>query len=82
MNGKLGDNMMPDLNSLNGNGNLLLIEGFLSKFAPLEKIANTLNVRALEQLSLKDVKNYIEFSNGQVLVKPFPLKINQNLLLP
>jgi len=76
MNGKLGDNMMPDLNSLNGNGNLLLIEGFLSKFAPLEKIANTLNVRALEQLSLKDVKNYIEFSNGQVLVKPFPLKIN------
>ncbi len=76
MNGKLGDNMMPDLTSLNGNGNLLLIEGFLSKFAPLEKIANTLNVRALEQLSLKDVKNYIEFSNGQVLVKPFPLKIN------
>lgn len=75
INGKLGDNMMPDLKSLTGNGNLLLIEGFLSKFAPLEKIATTLNVKALEQISIKDVKNYIEFSNGQVLVKPFALKI-------
>ncbi len=75
INGKLGENMMPDLKSLTGNGNLLLIEGFLSKFAPLEKIASALNVQALEQISLKDVKNYFEFSNGQVLVKPFPLKI-------
>ena len=75
INGKLGDNMMPDLRSLNGQGNLLLIEGFLSKFAPLQKIADALNIQALQQIALKDVKNYIEFSNGQVLVKPFPLKI-------
>ena len=75
INGRLGDNMMPDLRSLNGNGNLLLIEGFLSKFAPLQKIADALNIQALQQIALKDVKNYIEFSNGQVLVKPFPLKI-------
>ncbi|MDN3659480.1 AsmA-like C-terminal region-containing protein [Ferruginibacter paludis] len=74
--GKLGDNMMPDLMSLSGNGNLLLIEGFLSKFAPLEKIASTLNVKELEQIAVKDVKNYIEFSNGQVLVKPFTVKVN------
>jgi AsmA-like C-terminal region len=73
--GKLGDNMMPDMNSLTGNGNLLLIEGFLSKFAPLDKIASTLNVKALEQISLKDVKNYFEFSNGKVLVKPFTIKV-------
>jgi hypothetical protein len=76
MKGKLGDNMMPDLMSLSGNGNLLLIEGFLSKFAPLEKIANSLNVKELEQIAVKDVKNYIEFSNGQVLVKPFTVKVN------
>ena len=37
--GKLDGNMMPDLSSLTGNGNLLLIEGFLSKFKPLEQIA-------------------------------------------
>ena len=62
MKGKLGDNMMPDMSTLTGNGNLLLIQGFLSKFAPLDKIAGTLNVKALEQISVKDIKNYFEFS--------------------
>lgn len=74
--GSLGDNMMPDMQSLTGNGNLLLIEGFLSKFAPLEKIASTLNVTSLNNIALKDVRNYFEFSNGKVLVKPFTVKTN------
>lgn len=74
-NGNLGDNMMPDLASLTGNGNLLLIEGFLKKFAPVEKLATLLNVKELESFSVKDVKNYIEFANGKVLVKPFKLKV-------
>jgi hypothetical protein len=75
MKGKLGENMMPDLGSLTGNGNLLLIQGFLSKFKPLEQIAQTLNVKELEQISIKDVKNYIEFTNGKVMVKPFKTKV-------
>lgn len=75
MKGKLGENMMPDLASLTGNGNLLLIQGFLSKFKPLEQIAQTLNVKELEQISIKDVKNYIEFTNGKVMVKPFKTKV-------
>ncbi|MBC7889568.1 MAG: hypothetical protein H7Z13_16960 [Ferruginibacter sp.] len=74
--GKLGENMMPDMNTISGIGNLLLIEGFLSKFAPLDKIATTLNVKELEQISLKDVKNYFEFSNGKVLIKPFTVKVS------
>lgn len=75
--GKLGQNMMPDLNSLTGQGNLLLIEGFLKKFAPLDKLAGTLNVKELEAISLRDVKNYIEFTNGKVLVKPFKVKVKE-----
>lgn len=74
-NGKLGEGMNIDMNTLSGNGNLLLIEGFLSKFAPLDKIASTLNVSQLQQISLKDVKAYFEFSNGKMLVKPFTVKI-------
>ncbi len=74
-NGKLGGDMSIDMSTLSGNGNLLLIEGFLSKFAPLDKIASTLNVTQLQQISLKDVKTYFEFSNGKVLVKPFTVKI-------
>ena len=76
-NGLLGDNMMPDLNSLTGQGNLLLIEGFLKKFAPVDKLAQSLNIKEFESISLKDVKNYIQFTNGKVLVKPFTIKTKE-----
>ncbi|HZG24917.1 MAG TPA: AsmA-like C-terminal region-containing protein, partial [Chitinophagaceae bacterium] len=75
MTGKLGDNMMPDLSSLTGEGNLLLIEGFLRKFAPLEKLADLLNVKELKELTVRDVKNYVEFRQGMVRVKPFTVKV-------
>jgi 5S rRNA maturation endonuclease (ribonuclease M5) len=74
-NGRLGEGMNIDMSTLSGNGNVLLIEGFLSKFAPLDKIASTLNVTQLQQISMKDVKTYFEFSNGKLLVKPFNVKI-------
>jgi hypothetical protein len=75
LNGHLNGDMMPDLSSLSGKGNLLLIEGVLKKFAPLEKLANTLQIDELKAITIKDVKNYIEFANGKVLVKPFPVKV-------
>jgi AsmA-like C-terminal region len=74
-NGKLGDNMDIDMSSISGNGNLFLIEGFLSKFAPLDKIASVLNVKQLQEISLKDVKTFFEFSNGKLLIKPFTVKL-------
>ncbi len=75
MTGNLNGNMMPDLSSLTGKGNLLLIEGVLKKFAPLEKLASTLQIEELKAITIKDIKNYIEFANGKVLVKPFNIKI-------
>lgn len=75
MNGKLGENMMPDLKSLTGEGNLLLIEGFLKKFAPLEKLADLLNIKELKEITMRDVKNYVQFTNGMMLVKPFTVKV-------
>jgi hypothetical protein len=75
MTGKLHGDMMPDFSSLTGKGNLLLIEGILKKFAPLEKIASTLQIDELKSVSIKDIKNYIEFANGKVLVKPFTIKV-------
>lgn len=74
-NGKLGDNMDIDMTTISGNGNLFLIEGFLSRFAPLDKIASVLNVKELQSISMKDVKTFFEFSNGKLLVKPFTVKI-------
>jgi hypothetical protein len=75
MTGNLNGGMMPDLGSLTGKGNLLLIEGVLKKFAPLEKIANALQIDELKSVTVKDIKNYIEFANGKVLVKPFNVKV-------
>ena len=75
LNGKLGGDMTPVVSSLTGGGNLLLLEGVLKKFAPVEKIAQTLNVADLSGFSMKDVKTYFEFANGKVLVKPFKIKM-------
>ncbi|HEX6847712.1 MAG TPA: AsmA-like C-terminal region-containing protein [Chitinophagaceae bacterium] len=75
MTGNLDGNMMPDLSTLTGKGNLLLVEGLLKKFAPLEKLANALQIDHLKSITLRDVKQYIEFANGKVLVKPFNLKV-------
>ena len=55
--GKLGDNMSIDMGTISGNGNLFLIEGFLSRFAPLDKIASVLQVKELQQISIKRCKN-------------------------
>ena len=75
LNGKLGQDMMPEISSLTGNGSLQLLEGALKKFAPVEKLAQTLNVNELSNFSMKDVKTFIEFANGKVLVKPFHVKL-------
>ena len=75
MSGSLNGQMMPDLSSLTGNGNLLLIQGVLNKFAPLEKLASTLQIAELKNITIKDIKSHIEFANGKVLVKPFNLKV-------
>ncbi|MBI1342823.1 MAG: hypothetical protein GC171_07815 [Terrimonas sp.] len=75
MTGHLNGSMVPEINTLTGKGNFLLIEGVLSKFKPLEKIAGLLQIDDLKGISLKDIKNYIEFANGKVLVKPFTVKV-------
>ncbi len=73
--GKLGQDMMPQLNTLTGDGSLLLLEGFLSKFQPLDKLASTLKINELQQISVKDIKTWFDFANGKVLVKPFTVKV-------
>ncbi len=75
MSGRLGDNMMPDLGSLSGNGSLLLIEGLLEKFKPLEKLGEILQVDRLKTLYLREVKQFFEFAEGKVFIKPFDVRV-------
>lgn len=82
VNGKLGKDMSPVLSSLSGDGNLLLIQGFLKKFAPMDQLANQLNVSALKDISIRDIKNYFAFQNGRMTVNPFRIKMNNfNMLV-
>lgn len=75
MTGNLGENMFPDLTTLTGNGNILLIQGLLQKFKPLEKLADRLNVNELKDISLKEIREQFEFNAGKVFVKPFNVKV-------
>ncbi|RFS24880.1 hypothetical protein DVR12_06745 [Chitinophaga silvatica] len=74
--GKLGKDMSPDLSTLSGDGSLLLIQGFLKQFAPVDQLASTLNVSQLKDFSLRDIKNYFSFENGRVTVNPFKVTVN------
>jgi hypothetical protein len=76
--GKLGDDFMPIMNSLNGNGNLLLLNGLLEKFKPLEKIAERLDIDRLRNIATKEIRNRFSFENGLVNVLPFKFTIFEN----
>jgi uncharacterized protein involved in outer membrane biogenesis len=75
MDGLLGGDMKPDLNTLNGNGNLSLIDGALKDFAPTDKLAQALHLDQLKDLAMKDIKTNFSFKNGRVVVDPFHVKV-------
>ncbi len=77
MTGNLGENMFPDLASLSGNGSILLIEGLLQKFTPIDQLAQRLNVDELKNISFREIREQFEFNNGKVFVKPFKLNIGE-----
>src|SRR5581483_6360084 len=73
--GILGGDMKPDLSSLNGNGNLLLVDGALKDFAPTDKLSQTLHLDQLKDIPVKDIKTSFSFKNGRVVVDPFRVKV-------
>lgn len=74
INGVLGEDMMPDLNSLTASGLIETLSGNVNGLQPLEKLASTLNINAVKSLSLKDTKNWFEIEDGKLTLKPFDIK--------
>ncbi len=74
--GVLGKDLMPDLNTLTAEGFLQTVNGVIQDFAPLKKIGETLNIEKLanHKIDLKGTKNWFEVKEGKVLIKEFPLK--------
>jgi hypothetical protein len=74
--GKLDENMVPDLNTLTGKGNLLLVEGVVKDFGPLDNLADSLDVIGLKNIAVKNVKTYFSFKNKRVSVTSFHVDVN------
>ncbi len=74
LNGKLGEDMVPDFNSLNADGFMQTLRGVIKNFKPLEEVGNKLNVSYFKALEIKDTKNWFEIKNGAVELKDFDYK--------
>jgi uncharacterized protein involved in outer membrane biogenesis len=75
MQGKLGDQMIPDLSTLDASGFLETIHGSLENFEPLQKASSLLGVRELRNLDISDTKNWFEIKDGTIELKPFDKNI-------
>jgi AsmA-like C-terminal region/AsmA family len=71
LNGRLHDDMTSDLLTLQGDGNVELLNGSMKDFGPLDKLAQLLEIVELKDIPLKDVKADFSFKNGRVVVSPF-----------
>jgi hypothetical protein len=77
MSGDLGKDMMPDLNSLSASGFLHTLQALVSGIKPITDISNTLNVKDLVPLTIKDSKNWFEVKNGSLVINPFDFNVKE-----
>jgi AsmA-like protein len=75
MTGKLQPDMTPDMNSLNGKGDLMLLSCVLSNFPVTDQIADKLHLTQFKTITLKDTKIFFSFANGRVTVQPYKTNI-------
>lgn len=71
MNSILTKDLMPDLNTLNLDAFLQTSTATVTGFAPLQEVANKLNVEELKTLVIKGTKNWFSVKNGTVTLKEF-----------
>jgi hypothetical protein len=74
MEGTLGKDLMPDLNSLSARGFLETLNGVISGFEPFNELGNLLDVDYLkDNIRITNTKNWFEVKNGIVELKEFDL---------
>ncbi|MGB3798982.1 MAG: AsmA-like C-terminal region-containing protein [Lewinella sp.] len=72
MEGRLGSDLMPVLNSIDAQGLLRTAEARIASFKPLQVIGRALNVKELrESATLKNIIAAFEIQDGMVTVEPF-----------
>lgn len=80
MDGILGQDLMPNLQSLNIEGFLQTIHGVIAGFKPLQVVGNALNLEALtKEIDLGGTKNWFELKNGMVEIKEFDVNLEDDI---
>lgn len=79
MTGKLTPEMSPDLNSLSGKGDLMVLNGVVSGMPVTDQLADKLKMQQFKSFPLKDMKLFFSFRDGRVIVDPYKLKINNDI---
>ncbi len=79
--GELGKDMSPNLNTLSLSGFLQTLTGILSGIKPLEEIGNKLNISELKNLDVKETKNWIEIKNGTFSLREFDKIVSKDINL-
>ena len=75
MSSTLGRDMMPSLQNLDADGFINTLNASLQSFGPLQKAADLLGVASLQNLALKNTKNWFTIEEGTVKVQPFDAQL-------
>lgn len=79
MTGKLTPAMSPDMNTLSGKGDMMLLGAKLSGHPVTDQLADKLKLSQFKSIALNDAKLFFEFMNGRVNVQPFKVKIGPDI---
>ncbi|MFD1143903.1 AsmA-like C-terminal region-containing protein [Larkinella insperata] len=78
--GQLEPDMMPDLNSLTGNALVKVVQATLKNNPIVERIVEKTKLASFRNATFKDLMMKAEVKNGFVSIKPFDVKIGENIL--
>lgn len=75
LNGKLKGDMSPDLSTITSVGDLVIGNGTLRGFKPMDIVGDKIKLNQLKELKLKDTKILYEVKQGRIWVEPFDVNI-------
>ncbi len=73
--GALGEDMLPDLSTLNASGFVETFNSSINDFKILEGLGEKLNIDQLKSITLENTKNWFEIVDGMVELKPKKFKV-------
>lgn len=77
INGELGQDMMPKINTLSGDGLMKILKGEISQDNPLiQKLVETTKLSKLKDTKLNNLLMQFEIKDGTFGVKPFDIKFD------